>query len=153
MGLDMYMYKRTYVGAEYSHRDIKGEIDLTRKGKRIPIVLNRVTEIVEQIGYWRKFNALHGWIVNNCADGIDECQRIYLSEENMDCLKDVIQKTLDADDIESAVAENLPPTSGFFFGDGKIDEWFIQDLKDTLAVLEGMSYEDSDVSYEYQASW
>ena len=28
------------------------------------------------IAYWRKANAIHGWFVAECADGVDESQQI-----------------------------------------------------------------------------
>ena len=31
-------------------------------------------ENCEEVAYWRKFNALHNWFVQNCQDGVDECQ-------------------------------------------------------------------------------
>jgi hypothetical protein len=31
MGLDMYLSKKTYIGAQYEHNKVKGVIDISRK--------------------------------------------------------------------------------------------------------------------------
>ena len=61
MGLDMYLYKKTYIGANYSHRKVKGEINLTYGDNNTPFKINidRVSEISEQVAYWRKANEIH----------------------------------------------------------------------------------------------
>ena len=61
MGLDMYLNKRTYIGAEYEHRKVKGKIEITEgeEDKPINIQFNRVSEIIERVAYWRKANQIH----------------------------------------------------------------------------------------------
>ena len=61
MGLDMYLYKKTYIGANYDHRKVKGEINLTYGDNNNPFKINidRVSEISEQVAYWRKANQIH----------------------------------------------------------------------------------------------
>ena len=34
------------------------------------------------VAYWRKANAIHSWFVENCQDGVDECQ--YSNEISVD---------------------------------------------------------------------
>lgn len=45
-----------------------------------------------EFGYWRKFNALHGFICDRFADGVDECQEIPLTLDNvkfiLSCVED-----------------------------------------------------------------
>lgn len=48
----------------------------------------------EVIGYWRKANAIHGWFVNECADGVDECQEIPVSREQLERLLAVTREVL-----------------------------------------------------------
>lgn len=94
------------------------------------------------LGYWRKHPNLHGYIVESFADGKDECQRIHLS-------KDCIHMILAA--IE---AEDLPATSGFFFGesDGSEKDRDLRIFRDALSWLET---DDPKAwrSIYYQASW
>jgi len=80
MGLDMYLKKRTYVGANYDHNNVKGSIYLTvgKNCKELPIQLNRVSYIEENVGYWRKANHIHAWFVENVQNGVDDCKGNYI---------------------------------------------------------------------------
>ena len=75
MGLDMYLSAKKFIGADDEHRNVKGEINLTEGIKNTPINIpvNRVESISCNVAYWRKFNALHNWFVNNIQDGKDDC--------------------------------------------------------------------------------
>lgn len=94
------------------------------------------------LGYWRKHPNLHGYIVQTFADGKDECQEIALS----------------ADDIRRIIAaieaDELPKTTGFFFGesDGSEKEGDLSIFREALAWL-GTEEEDAWRSVYYQASW
>lgn len=52
-------------------------------------------------------------------------------------------------------AEELLPTgSGFFFGGTDYDEYYFQDLEETVAIIDlALSPENEDLEYEYQSSW
>lgn len=181
MGLDMYLNKRTYIGAKYEHRKITGVIDIKEDGKPIPVNFSRVTYIEEEIGYWRKANAIHKWIVDNCADGRDECQDIYMEPAKMQQLLDLCREvkrravlvegavtngytfTKDGQkmpivakgkEIQNAeeIAELLPTESGFFFGSTDYDQYYMNDIDDTIEILEGALKEEGGDIY-YQASW
>jgi len=83
MGLDMYMSKKTYV-KQWSHNKPEDQFDVdVKKGGEpfTPIKKERISEVVEEVGYWRKFNALHNWFVNECGDGEDNCQEIYIGDK------------------------------------------------------------------------
>lgn len=150
MGLDMYLEKRTYIGANYKHNNVKGEINLTKDedNKSIKIDLTKVTEITEEVMYWRKFNALHSWFVKNCQNGEDDCRDAYVSRDQLKALVDTLKKVRDSLDgsptkdvqyetgwttkngvkettyatekvfINTSVAEELLPTQGGFFFGG-----------------------------------
>lgn len=102
-----------------------------------------------EIGYWRKANAIHGWIVNNLADGVDECQRIPMTPENMQRLLGLCKQVLKT---PSKARKLLPVTAGFFFGSSEYDEWYFNDIKLTIQILEE-ALEEPDKSYFYRASW
>ncbi len=59
MGLDMYLNKRTYVGNQ--HKEEKEQATVIAPS----VKQERVTEIIESIGYWRKANAIHNWFIEN----------------------------------------------------------------------------------------
>lgn len=63
MGLDMYLSKKTYV-KNWSHNDVQHNVVVEKNGvRRTDIKPERVSYVVEEIAYWRKFNALHNHIV------------------------------------------------------------------------------------------
>ena len=95
MGLDMCLTKETYIGARYSHNNISGKVELLKDGKPISIKVNRISEITEEVGYWRKANQIHNWFVANVQDGEDKCQKAYVSKEQLSKLLE-IRKTIKA---------------------------------------------------------
>lgn len=94
------------------------------------------------LGYWRKHPNLHGFIVEEFANGEDNCQRIDLGIDDLRR----IYAAVDADD--------LPHTVGFFFGesDGSEREETLQIIREAILWAET---EEEGVwrSVYYQASW
>jgi hypothetical protein len=131
MGLDMYLHGEKFLynlpgsGDEHPQED----------GYEIRSKLLR-------LGYWRKHPNLHGYIVQNFAEGVDECQQIDLDET-------AIEKIIDA-----VARDDLPHTTGFFFGetDGSEREETLRIFKAALEWLrtkEGVAFR----SVFYRASW
>lgn len=148
MGLDMYLTKQVYVGANYEHRKVTGRITLKTHDKPIKVKLKRVSYIVEEVMYWRKANAIHQWFVDHVQDGNDDCGTYYVSAEKLQSLIDTCKQVLKNPEL----AETLLPTqSGFFFGSTNYDEWYFDDLKATVKELDGKLDESAD--YEYHSSW
>ena len=54
MGLDMYLTKKTYVGGNYDFNKVEGDVRLNVRGNDLPVKLNRLTYVIEDVGYWRK---------------------------------------------------------------------------------------------------
>jgi hypothetical protein len=111
-----------------------------------------IKEVTAEVAYWRKANAIHGWFVDHCQDGVDECQESYVGREKLQELLDTITKVLNDNSLAD---ELLPPQQGFFFGSDKIDKWYLEDLKFTkdrlTQVLEEPSLQNWD--FYYQSSW
>ena len=107
---------------------------------------------IDEVAYWRKANAIHGWIISN-ASAVDNCTPIHVSKMDLVQLRDNCQKVIDEGTLETAL-ELLPPASGFFFGSTEVDDWYWQDIKDTLEKLNTIIDETSDdQEFEYHASW
>lgn len=89
MGLDMYAYAQ-------DNPTISGVDEQPEDSSR------------EEIAYWRKFNALHGWMENlyKHRGGIStfNCVDLPLHREDIKELK------------RAAITKTLLPTAGFFFG-------------------------------------
>lgn len=144
MGLDMYLRKKIYVGANYEFNKITGKIELYRDGKLINVNLSKVSEIVETCGYWRKANHIHKWFVDNVQDGEDNCVEYYVSKEQ---LKDLLKLCKDSLENKDKAQELLPTSSGFFFGSTDYDEYYYKDIEDTIKIIEPLIESDGEIYY------
>jgi hypothetical protein len=114
----------------------------------IKIDLNKVSNIEEFVGYWRKANQIHKWFVDNVQEGVDNCSEYYVSKEQLKQLLNVCKKVKE----DNTLAEELLPTSsGFFFGNTEYNEWYFKDIEYTIQLLEPLLKEDGD--YYYTSSW
>jgi len=116
MGLDMYAYA-------VSKRDAIGEFEMAQDSEK------------EELHYWRKHHDLHGWMENLYRDKGGDA-------DSFNCIP--VELTLDdLDNLQQALLDdNLPRTSGFFFGDNPPDlETMREDLmfvqKCRIAIKEG----------------
>lgn len=101
------------------------------------------------MGYWRKSNQIHNWFVENCGGGVDECQKMFVNRESLENLLDVCNQVI----ADNSLAEELLPTgAGFFFGSTEYDEYYFNDLKQTVLIIDRCLASKFDY-FEYQASW
>ena len=152
MGLDMYLSAKRYFYRDADEPISDGINELlgipSDKSKRFCGASFVAKEIsIEAMG-WRKANSIHGWFVENCQDGKDECQESYVSREQLQELVELCQEALDNPD-----AEILEPTAGFFFGSYEKDEWYYEDLKNTIEGIERALELPESFEFYYQASW
>jgi hypothetical protein len=155
MGLDMYLSKKTYVKNWSFHKpEEKHSISIKKGGKaRKDIKPKRVSYIVEEVMYWRKANAIHNWFVQNCQDGIDECQESYVSRKKLEELASICEEV-----VKTGNVSLLETTSGCFFGGTDYDEWYFEECKNTGKTLRKLLAEETpegcDEGYfYYQSSW
>ena len=80
--------------------------------------------------YWRKANAIHGWFVENCQDGIDECQKTYITKTDLIKLKELCESNNQQD------ARFVATNRRVLFGSSEADDHYYSDLADTVRVLE-----------------
>lgn len=104
----------------------------------------------KEIGYWRKANAIHNWFVNTLADGVDECQEIKVTHEDLCKLLDLCNVVKNNPEIAK---EELPTTKGFFFGSNDYDEGYFSDIEETIRILTGAITLYPDKEFIYQTSW
>lgn len=130
MGLDMYLRGRKFYRSVRHQPPQEDGFDIVQKDL--------------DLGYWRKHPNLHGFIVNEFANGEDHCQEIELDK---DCLSKIM----------TAVGDQLlPHTTGFFFGVSPTDEGqIIEDLSILQGALAWLEKPDDGVwkSVIYRASW
>ena len=141
--------------------------------------------IMTEVGYWRKANQIHKWFVENVQDGIDDCDyHREVTEDDLEELLSICQTVLESCELvpsqiengysfdengnkvynyvdglavqDSSVAEKLLPTEGgFFFGGTSYDEWYVDDIKNTIKIITNV-LESTDFEKEmiyYRASW
>ena len=122
---------------------------------------------MEEIGYWRKANQIHNFFVKNVQDGEDDCSyhnectkeiledlldkcykvltgsimmigqvkngQQYVDGEWVDCMEP--GKVI----INPEVAEELLPSrGGFFFGSTEYDEYYMQDIENTIEIIKNV---------------
>ena len=157
MGLDMYLHSQTYL-ANYDHFGTDPERETFRKvvsavgAEDFVTPLSPHVEVAVCVGYWRKQNAIHKWFVDNVQGGKDECQKSYVSREDLTTLFTKCEAVL-AD--QSLAPDTLPTTSGFFFGGTEYDEWYWDGILYTRDLLRRLldSPLPETTSFYYQASW
>ena len=182
MGLDMYLNKRTYVGAAPENKETAVVINITKNGRSLAINPKRVASVTEEIGYWRKANHIHGWF-SRLPEWDDDKQETEVSakqlKELLELCKQVKVKAVmtEGDVLEGTsfsdkgmvknfrkgmtilnageIADMLPTESGFFFGSTEYDEGYMRDIDDTIEMLSSLELNEDDweVAYKYIASW
>lgn len=154
MGLDMYLYKKTFLyTGEWVREEKRCEVIVTEGGKPHPTIKSdRIKEIVEEVGYWRKANQIHKWFVENVQNGEDNCAEYKVDAEQ---LRDLLNLCEDVLEDHSKASTLLPTSSGFFFGNTEYDDYYFEQLQNTYDILMSIvSAEDYDMQeYIYQSSW
>jgi len=142
MGLDMYLIKRSYIGAIYDHNNVRGTLSITRRGHKLPIKLGRVRTIDEQVGYWRKAYFVDTWLSSHIPGGVKECRPHYVPIETIKALYEEISRRLH-DNKNS------------------LDSYELCEFKETRRILGSVLREHkkdvadgvSEASYYYEPSW
>lgn len=157
MGLDMFLSRKKYVGAEYEHRKVTGNISIKIGDKELPIDFNKVSYIDESVAYWRKQNAIHKWFVDKVQSGNDDCGYYYVSTED---LKELLDLCKEVKENPTKASELLPTTSGFFFGGTDYDEWYFEGINYTIKTIEELLKQEDEYNslgfwseFEYHSSW
>jgi hypothetical protein len=156
MGLDMYLYRREYLsnyswGSEHDNEKSAFHVIADAIGIQ-PCGGAPHIQVEVCVAYWRKANAIHKWFCD-LDGGRDECQNIYVTRKNLVELSELCRTAL----LHPAMAASVLPTQpGFFFGSTDYDEWYMEDMKNTVAqldkVLESVP-EGSWNDFIYRSSW
>lgn len=158
MGLDMYLgVRKFFSNYDFGNNTEKRnyQIILAQTGLE-DLASEEVPSLSVEVNlmYWRKANHIHKWFVDNCGDGEDNCQKMYVDKTDIEKLINTCKDILDD---PSKGEELLPTESGFFFGSTEYDEYYLGQVKETydrlLHILKHTPFTGSPVSFWYQASW
>ena len=191
MGLDMYMYSAKKVkglnAKDYERADNavsslnvqesfipKVRESIKGKSKQIFDELDSSVKvrgyymcwysIFEDIGYWRKANAIHNFFVQECQNGVDECQLSIVKKTHLKDLLKRCKRAMSLKDIYlndgiikdgEGIETFLPTTSGFFFGGTEFNEWYFNDVEETIDLITKV-LKETDFKTQiifYRASW
>jgi hypothetical protein len=136
MGLDMYAYTAQRTGQRSDFYD-GATWDSEKQDYHNPNIPKP-----EEIAYWRKHPSLHGWF-----------HKLWESKGNDgDFNGDELELTmLDLDMLQLEVeTATLPPTSGFFFGNGADEHYRESDLEFITKARESIN---SGLRVFYNSSW
>ena len=127
MGLDMY-FEGTFSTRAFTERkfddrrnaEIDPDFETTLESigfENAPIEITNWNyySINLPIAYWRKVSCIHNWFVENVQDADDNCERTYVSDEDIKELVEEIDNILDEPDPKTKLAKaeaNLPNTTG-----------------------------------------
>ena len=196
MGLDMYLTIRKKDWEEKIPRNVLAEcgdyidnrdvfIKKLGKDKVLDLILNKYVfvrqdpvmnyvwlDTTQEVGYWRKANAIHNWFVENVQNGEDDCGYYVVTKEELNELKRVceeVYESLDDNDMTTKInedgfeievynntelADNLLPTiDGFFFGGTQYDRYYKEDLLNTINICKDCQYIQDDMEILYHSSW
>lgn len=168
---DVRKFYEPFFTVKYSHWDTEKQYGYGR--------------IMEQVGYWRKANEIHNWFVENVQDGEDDCSyHSEVTREVLEELLNICNKVLASCKLVNGKIENgynfdgngnripileegkyvedpsvaeelLPTTSGFFFGGTSYDEYYVEDIENTIDIITNV-LETTDFEKEmvyYVSSW
>lgn len=139
----------------------------------------KVSEIVESACCWRKANAIHKWFVDRIENENWDGESVYFSEEQLKELIETCEQVIKGSKLVKGKVQNgqryeggrwvpimeegmtiedptvakelLPTEEGFFFGSQDYNEWYLDDIKETVKMLEKALEKGGD--FYYSASW
>jgi len=180
MGLDMYLYVKQDKTATLDEAVAKDR--LWWEGAELNGETHRFENDVMEPGligvaYWRKANAIHGWF-DEKVGGIEDCEYYEISQEDLADLLDTCHQVRESIELiegeivngydghgnpiieqgtyikdTSVCIDLLPVTQGFFFGSYEYDQWYAQDIDDSIMQLTKALEEHTDPTFIYYASW
>ena len=150
MGLDMYLNAKRYLWSWQDESEDKKIANEIQKTANIPDGF-KVKQIEIEVGYWRKANQIHRWFVQNVQDGEDDCGYYSVSKQDLIDLRDLCKKIVENKEL---AATELPTESGFFFGNTEYDDWYYQDLAETIEIIDkALTLDHHQWDFEYHSSW
>ena len=193
MGLDMYLKRGKKIPKisweeykEIRNKVVNDDEEVLEKYKDYVVNCGEYykwNDLVKEVGYWRKANQVHKWIVDNWQNGVDNCDLYEVTKKNLEELlfkcESIVKNCplidgkvvngytfkdgMKVPNIEYGkvmtniyVAESILPTcEGCFFGGTDYDEFYMSDIINTIEIIERVLKETNfDEEYIcYESSW
>lgn len=158
MGLDMSLYKRTRLPYHWDTDKgewVHSEVNYFDDYNKLHMCKDRPIYITFDVGYWRKANQVHAWFVRNVQDGKDDCKEYEVSKEKLEELLSICKHILSLKRWKPYAKKHLPSQSGFFFGGTGYDEYYLEDIKNTVEIISKVLENFNEVtdSIYYESSW
>lgn len=155
MGLDMYLNANRYMSKWFAEGDAEKQSAIQMLFPELTGLQDNfdgsvIKEISIEAGYWRKANAIHDWFVRNVQEGEDDCGNYRVDREQLCELKEACEKVLEG---VSEPQDELPTANGFFFGSTDYDQWYYDNLKHTVAIIDRCLALPQGWDFEYHSSW
>jgi hypothetical protein len=154
MGLDMFLKGKRYLYPSSSNDTAHDIQRLFPELEHIPSHWGEgtsiVTEVVVDLGYWRKANAIHGWFVREVQREVDDCGYYEVPAAKLEMLREQCEAVLTDNSLAPTL---LPVTEGFFFGGREYDDWYFRYLKDTIAIIDAVLPIRDKWTFYYHSSW
>lgn len=137
MGLDMYLFARKKT-----------------KENVLPPTETELNEFIE-VGYWRKANQIHRWFSELAEEKkghqLENCEYIIIDRDDLVRLEERCKLVLENVKNIEVVDAILPTLAGFFYGGIDYDEWYYDEVKDTLEqiaeILHTFDFENEELLY------
>ena len=154
MGLDIYLSKKTFIGAKYKSQAITGSISMFKRGKKIPVRLERLTYVIEDIFHGSRTYWLHHWLDMELPECLGNSEDQEISEDLLDRLHQACIEVLehrDKPDFREVCKEKLYCS---LKPDIREDELncFLDEV-DELAKATDVSEKTDDAVFIVSASW
>lgn len=155
MGLDMILERVIFT---FDNDDDKVCVSYKKNDKELFNIKNgEGVSIHQRVGYWQKANQIHGWFVDNVQAGKDDCKEYEVEESQLLTLKNICERILKD---KTLAEELLPPQEGFFFGNTNINEYYFEDLKQTITIIDKAIADQKKLDkkdvwsyFTYHSSW
>ena len=132
MTLEMFLLKRTYIGAVFPDNWVKGKIELTKKGRPINIKLERVSSVEEIIGMWSNALPIHNWFVSNCGSENYDSGIVLVPREKLAQLLNICKEIQE----RKVLPEDVLPVELDHDGEACYGDDYMWDIGDTINIIE-----------------
>lgn len=153
MGLDMYLYKKIYIGGQRAENATDNLVVVKGNGSaqtKIIVKIKDIDYIEKKVMYWRKNYAINEWMLDKVGDGGDDnCRYFYIDKRDLEELRDICREICFAKTKEEkkAIAIQKLNTDDLeeYFDDYLED--FERTLKELNKIIDVADFNDAEFYY------